>query len=618
MASSWSVPAGLAVSLSFLPLAANSVWTVQVEEPTGIYRRVNEVIHVPIRGSSFTVVDAAGKELPWQATNDGVLFPASVIPGELPVYRISGQPSSPRFPNEIIVRKIGLRRVELGNSHFRIVIDTGIPAIVEAYNLSAEEHHRLNLVETTPESADSLKNDIHTASDIPPRVPGVDGENLGWTSFGSGGGLDKVELLETGPLRGRVRLSRGQEIWELEWTAGSPALHWKAPEGFRFLSVSAAPFLPFDHCVSGDEYAWPQGPEHVEPPDNGIGPRPWKKLPGDSAVYYNGQENYGALGIISLDDKLEWTGVGSRRFIARKASGDAEIALIFTGWDGYRTALNARQDSGIVRHPLLVKVAEPVEGTLTPTATLAREERYEAVRGSAKPTPFHAESLSLDGDWQLAYADKGATSLSDARTVKVPGSVHTQWYPGDPFSSPPPKYFTHEADWISRKEWWYKKTFHAPDDFAGKTLRLQFDATDYYADAYVNGQYLGRHEGYMDPYEYEVTDKIKPGADNEIKVRIWTPVTYYWRHRPYTVKGSYGAVDQKPDDITAEGITRDIRLVASGAAIVNDAAVDTRLLDDAGAKAEVEVNLETSGNVEGCTWELTVSPEAFRHLKPFR
>ena len=31
---------------------------------------------------------------------------------------------------------------------------------------------------------------------------------------------------------------------------------------------------------------------------------------------------------------------------------------------------------------------------------------------------------------------------------------------------------------------------------------------------------------------------------------------YYWKHRPYTIKGAYGAVDQKPDEITALGITR--------------------------------------------------------------
>ena len=104
---------------------------------------------------------------------------------------------------------------------------------------------------------------------------------------------------------------------------------------------------------------------------------------------------------------------------------------------------------------------------------------------------------------------------------------------------------------------------------------------------------MGRHEGYIDPYEYDVAGYLRAGAENEIAVRVWTPVHYYWKHRPFTIKGAYGAVDQKPDDITALGITRGVRLVASGPAVVRDVAVDTRLTGDGGA--EVEVLLEMDG-----------------------
>jgi hypothetical protein len=55
--------------------------------------------------------------------------------------------------------------------------------------------------------------------------------------------------------------------------------------------------------------------------DHEIGPRPWKKLPGGHAVYYRREENYGALGIVALDEKLDWTGIGSRRFEAKSAAG---------------------------------------------------------------------------------------------------------------------------------------------------------------------------------------------------------------------------------------------------------------------------------------------------------
>ena len=46
-------------------------------------------------------------------------------------------------------------------------------------------------------------------------------------------------------------------------------------------------------------------------------------------------------------------------------------------------------------------------------------------------------------------------------------------------------------------------------------------------------------------------------------MRTWAPVNYYWKHRSYTIKGAYGAVDQKPDDITPLGITRPVTLRAA-------------------------------------------------------
>jgi len=74
-------------------VTASEVWTVRVEEPTGIYPRTNEVVAVPyskIGGSQdgWRVVDGSGHELPWQATKDALLFPASLIQGELPEFRI--------------------------------------------------------------------------------------------------------------------------------------------------------------------------------------------------------------------------------------------------------------------------------------------------------------------------------------------------------------------------------------------------------------------------------------------------------------------------------------------------------------------------------------------------
>src|SRR5262249_4662572 len=151
---------------------------------------------------------------------------------------------------------------------------------------------------------------------------------------------------------------------------------------------------------------------------------------------------------------------------------------------------------------------------------------------TAPPRPFVPQSVSLDGDWELAWCEKGTGPPAHGwRTVKVPGSAHTQWLE-------PSKIYSPEATWVSYKGWWYRKHFKVPENFSGKRLRLQFGATDYYADAWLNGVRLGRHEGYIDPYEYDVTSAVRAHSDNELVVRVWTPVDYYWKHRPYTAKGA--------------------------------------------------------------------------------
>jgi hypothetical protein len=45
-------------------------------------------------------------------------------------------------------------------------------------------------------------------------------------------------------------------------------------------------------------------------------------------------------------------------------------------------------------------------------------------------------------------------------------------------------------------------------------MRLQFEATDYYADTWIDGRFVGRHEGYIDPYEFDITT-VKAGAEHE-------------------------------------------------------------------------------------------------------
>jgi beta-mannosidase len=623
------------------------------------------------------VLDEESREVPVQVVvgdsyADGslasaeILFPATLIPGRQPRYRLLTSPiaSSPRQPGErggdyltdIVVRRLGTSRLELGNSRFGIIINLGkdntTPAIVEAYNRTSGEHRMLNLVETTPDLKEELPFGIRSAG------WGTALSNVGNAARTSG--FTGVDVIESGPLRARVRLRGARlgttaEEWEFEWYANSPVVVWRARTetragnyGFFFSAISAFPYEPFTHWAGGTELGWPDGdtdnPPHKKIIPQGFLVRPQNldDLPGGHILYYNPQENYGALDFIELDSALKWFAVGSRQFYAvrglsaaqpqalqtgiaaikrrdvleRGTGWSSQIAIAFPTWKGNETLLEARACYRRFAQPILAHSLDSQPLAKLPAYTAApRTALYRVEERSAKDE--HADrsgvvEFSLDGTWKLRYAEKGdgekerlfqvAAPDSNWQTVQVPGSVHTQLLKY-------PAYFTHEAEWISFKEWWYRKTFRVPAAMKSKRLRLQFDATDYYADIWLNGKPLGRHEGYIDPYEFEVTDDLNLNGENVLAVRVWTPVDYYWRHRPYTIKGSYGAVDQKPDDITPLGITRSVRLIANHPIVIDTVVARPSLNPDGSADVDVEVALRAE-ELEGRA-EIVLAPRNF-------
>jgi beta-mannosidase len=588
----------LAAALLASPAPAARIWTVRLEEPTGIERRDRETVRVPLarlggNRSGFRVWGVRGREVPWQVDGDSLLFPASAMGGEQVEYKVSCCRQQPAPPPGVRLAHMASGRIEMDNGLVRLVLDPASGRIVEAYNLTAGPARALNLVERTPDGRDP--NDIHKD---PPLVTGpaspVPGPNEGWGPLSGPVSLENA-VLEAGPLAARVRAGS----WSLEMQAFGPAVRWRATGGYRFASLSALPHMPFDRCVDGDEYRWPTGPGSGEPPESLIGPRTWDQPPGGLFAYYNRSENYGGLAIVPLADGLRWSGACTARF---QAAGDAALALVFLHWRGDQTALEARSETRKLRQPLLLaEVAGPVEAPETIRAPLRSPPPPVAETVQKAPASWTPAALDLNGSWELAWGDKGAGPSSEWRPVQVPGSAHTQWLPPEQIYSP-------GAAWVSRKEWWYRRTIQVPAGFSGHRLRLEFDATDYFAEVFLDGRRIGRHEGYIDSYFYDVTGIALPGRQHELRVRVWTPVHYYWKHRPYTVKGSYGGVDQKPDDITALGITRGVRLVAGAPARISDLALATRL--ETQQRAILDLRLESEASA-GHRWQVTLAPRTF-------
>ena len=74
--------------------------------------------------------------------------------------------------------------------------------------------------------------------------------------------------------------------------------------------------------------------------------------------------------------------------------------------------------------------------------------------------------------------------------------------------------------------WWYRKQFAAPADYKGKTVWLNFKGINYRANVWLNGKQIADSNdiaGAWRTYELNVTDALKPGAENVLAVQVFAP-----------------------------------------------------------------------------------------------
>jgi beta-galactosidase/beta-glucuronidase len=67
---------------------------------------------------------------------------------------------------------------------------------------------------------------------------------------------------------------------------------------------------------------------------------------------------------------------------------------------------------------------------------------------------------------------------------------------------------------------WYRRTFTLPEASQNAHVRLRFAAVFYLARVWLNGQYLGQHEGGYTPFEFDVTSLVREGETNVVAVQV--------------------------------------------------------------------------------------------------
>lgn len=72
--------------------------------------------------------------------------------------------------------------------------------------------------------------------------------------------------------------------------------------------------------------------------------------------------------------------------------------------------------------------------------------------------------------------------------------------------------------------WWYRLDFTATEAEIAMGGLLRFEHADYYCKVWLNGTFLGAHEGYSTPFSFRVDGLLR--QENVLMVKVWSPNDY--------------------------------------------------------------------------------------------
>jgi beta-glucuronidase len=124
------------------------------------------------------------------------------------------------------------------------------------------------------------------------------------------------------------------------------------------------------------------------------------------------------------------------------------------------------------------------------------------------------ERISLDGLWRFAF-DPGGVGRSE------------RWWtnplPGDR-EMPVPASFNDIVPTREARSYvgdvWYQRTLRVPRGWSGQRVVLRFDAATHRATAWLGDDQVAQHEGGYTPFEADVTEHVRAGAQARVTVAV--------------------------------------------------------------------------------------------------
>ena len=241
-------------------------------------------------------------------------------------------------------------------------------------------------------------------------------------------------------------------------------------------------------------------------------------------------------------------------------------------------------------------------------ATLAYYFMPVSIRAADGNSP--RQELAADAGWRFFLGDPGGAevpSFADAswRAVDLPHDWSIESKPDkDNPSGAGGGYFPGGIGW-------YRKTFHAPADWKGKRVSVEFDGVYRDATVYLNGHKLGTHPYGYTAFTFDLTPELNISAPNVLAVRVDNSAQP--NSRWYSGSGIYRhvrVVVTEPTHVAHWGVFVTTPDATSTSAKVS---IRTRVANESSGPAAVTVEttlLDKTGNKIGSAQsELSIAPD---------
>ncbi len=170
---------------------------------------------------------------------------------------------------------------------------------------------------------------------------------------------------------------------------------------------------------------------------------------------------------------------------------------------------------------------------------------------------------------------------------------------------------------------WLRRDFEVPEHLKGYRLRLVFLGAFYKASVWLNGVFIGEHEGYFAPFFFDVADVVNYSGVNSLVVCLSTPVELDldnkrsllgvfgdWDIKPYP-RWALGKLPRRYEWVVPIGLWRPVKLVVSGQVAVSVTTIDTEYSAASASSARVKLYVSNTGGEGECEVRYWVKPYNF-------